>query len=313
MAVRNGMPFLPQTLASIEAQTYPHHSILVWDNGSTDGTLEELAKWIPSRLAGTVIGNNPLGLGASRAALVNLARTEFIVWHDADDLSHPERIAKQVSYLQENPDTVLVGSQIETIDDRGNPHPWSWEAPLDDAEIRWATRWTPKILTGASMFRRSKVIQAGNYRDTKPTEDHDLLVRLSLFGRMPNHPEALFKYRRHGAAITTNVADHFLQYRTCALLNANILFPGFSPERAMYLWDQVARLNSDQPAKPSDLFLLWRAAKALAAALGEDPSYFRSNAFFNEQEYHLKRRILQSLGLGSLWRFRQTLSHITQK
>ncbi len=49
--VKDGMPYLPETLASIEAQTYRNWQILSWDNGSTDGTVAELHKWIPSRMA----------------------------------------------------------------------------------------------------------------------------------------------------------------------------------------------------------------------------------------------------------------------
>ncbi len=313
MAVRNGMPFLPQTLASIEAQSYPHHRILVWDNGSTDGTVQELAKWIPSRLSGDIIAGNPLGLGASRAALVNAAQTELCAWSDAEDLSHPERIAKQVKFLREQPDAVLVGSQIETIDNEGRPHPQVWAAPTDDAEVRWATRWTPKNLQPSWLFRRGKVLQAGNYRDNKPIEDHDLLVRLSMLGRLANHPEVLLKYRRHAAGVTANVIDHFLQYRTCALLNADILFPGFPPEKAMYLWDRVAKTESTQPAKLSDLSLLKKAAESLADAVGADRAYFLHNEFYKNQSYHLKRRVMKSLGLGGVWHLRQKFAQAMRR
>ena len=77
MAVKNGMPYLPETLASIEAQTYRDWEIVVWDNGSTDGTLDELRRWIPSRLAGRVIYGNPLSLGTSLAKLVETARSNM--------------------------------------------------------------------------------------------------------------------------------------------------------------------------------------------------------------------------------------------
>src|SRR5438552_5677499 len=99
MPVKNGMPYLSETLASIEAQTYRDWEILVWDNGSTDGTLDELRRWIPSRLPGRIIDNRPLSLGNSLAALVEAAGTELCARIDADDVNYPERLERQVAFL----------------------------------------------------------------------------------------------------------------------------------------------------------------------------------------------------------------------
>jgi glycosyltransferase involved in cell wall biosynthesis len=55
MPTLNGMPYVRETLASITGQTYRNHLILAWDNGSTDGTLEELRRWIPAHLPGRIV------------------------------------------------------------------------------------------------------------------------------------------------------------------------------------------------------------------------------------------------------------------
>src|SRR5437763_1462931 len=85
MPVKNGMPYLPHTLRSIEAQTYKNWRVLASDNGSTDGTLEELQRWIPSRLPGRIIADEPLSLGKSLARLVGKAETELCARSDVDD------------------------------------------------------------------------------------------------------------------------------------------------------------------------------------------------------------------------------------
>ena len=77
LPIKDGMPFLPETLASIEAQTYQDWEVLAWDNGSTDGTIQELKRWIPSRLPGRVVTDCPLGLGLSLAQMVLRADTEL--------------------------------------------------------------------------------------------------------------------------------------------------------------------------------------------------------------------------------------------
>src|ERR1700761_6907929 len=98
MPVKNGMPYLRLTLESIANQTYKNHSIIVWENGSTDGTLEELRRWIPSRIPGFVVPGQPPSIGGSSAALVREAKTELCARTDADDIQLPDRLAVQVDH-----------------------------------------------------------------------------------------------------------------------------------------------------------------------------------------------------------------------
>lgn len=307
MPVRNGMPYLPETLASLESQTYTNHTLLVWDNGSTDGTLDELKRWIPSRLQGRVIADRPLGLGASLAALVETAQTEFCARTDADDLSVPNRLEKQLAYLQSDPDAAAVGTQVDFIDEDSRLMPDPWIFPTDDAEIRWGTRWRPLNLHGTFLFRRDKVLEAGNYRDCKPMEDHDILIRLSRVGHLPNLPDRLYQWRRHSRSVTTQIPDHHDYHRECARINGDILFPGVPAANAMRLWDLLYHANKAEPASLSDLRLLNRAAKALAKALGEEEHYFMRNAFFLEQRYHLRQRCMEALGLRPVLNLKRRL------
>ncbi len=300
MAVRNGMPYLPETLASLEKQTYRNHKILVWDNASTDGTLEELRRWIPSRLPGEIIAGRPLGLGASRAALVEAAPTELCAWTDSEDISAPERLGTQLDYLNQHPEACAIGSQVDFIDERGRPMPDAWVLPTDDAEIRWGARWRPLSLHATFLFRRSKILEAGNYRDCKPMEDHDILIRLAQLGKMPNLPDRLYKWRRHSRSITTQIPDHYNYHRECARMNSEILFPGTPSSEAMRLWDLLYKPQSPEPVSFADLRLFHRAAKALAKATGEDERYFTGNRFYLEQRYFLRQRRIETMGLKSV-------------
>ena len=155
MPVKNGMPYLLDTLRSIEAQTYKNWRILVWDNGSTDGTLEELQRWIPSRLPGRIIADEPFSLGKSLARLVETAETELCARTDADDVNYPERLERQVEFLQVHPEVGLLGAEIEFIDVAGRVVPGAWEQDYSDAEIRWRLRWQGTVNHSAAMFRRA--------------------------------------------------------------------------------------------------------------------------------------------------------------
>jgi hypothetical protein len=193
---------------------------------------------------------------------------------------------------------VAVGTQVDFIDDDGRLMSDPWVFPTDDAEIRWGTRWRPLNLHGTFLFRRSKVLEAGNYRDCKPMEDHDLLIRLSRLGKMPNLSERLYLWRRHSRSVTTQIPDHHDFHRECARMNVDALFPDLSVSEAMRLWDLLYYASRPEPARLSDLRLLNRAAMGLAAALKEDKAYFMSNHFFLEQRYHLRQRCAETMGLG---------------
>jgi glycosyltransferase involved in cell wall biosynthesis len=211
--VRNGIPYLPLTLASIAVQTYRNFEVLVWDNGSTDGTVEELHRWIPHRLPGRVISGQPLGLSASRAALVELSQAEFCALIDADDLAVPERLQMEVDFLSAHPEISLVGGQAQFIDEKGDRIDQVAFYPLDHHDIVPGLILGTPIWQPSVMFRRLDVLETGNYRQipeelwgSKGTlnglEDSDLWQRLAVRHRLANLPVTLLHYRIHSRSIT---------------------------------------------------------------------------------------------------------------
>ena len=282
LPVKNGMPYLPETLASIEAQTYTDWEIIAWDNNSTDGTLEELHRWIPARLPGRIISDKPLSLGNSLAALVELARTELCARIDADDLNHPERLAQQVAFMIDNPRVGLLGADVNFIDARGRKCPDLWSQHHTDAEIRWNLRWTTSFNHPAVMFRRSVVLAAGNYADCMPYEDHDLWYRVAQIAEVANLPARLVDYRIHESSVTgTRDRDYFPMADAVAARYADTLF-GETPG-ALELRRKV-QMRPDSKVELSDFVKLHRAAAATALALGKPPSYFRSTRLYRSHQ-----------------------------
>src|SRR4051812_48373516 len=108
LPVRNGMPYLPMTLASIARQTYQNFTVIAWDNGSNDGTLEVLHQWIGPKLPGVLVTDRARGLGASMAAMVEMARTELCAVIHADDINIESRLDRQVSFMTDHPKAILV-------------------------------------------------------------------------------------------------------------------------------------------------------------------------------------------------------------
>jgi acetyltransferase-like isoleucine patch superfamily enzyme/glycosyltransferase involved in cell wall biosynthesis len=205
--IKNGMPYLTETLASIESQTYTNWEVLVWDNGSTDGTLEELEKWIPHRLPGKIITGEPLTIGASLAKMVEICETEFCARIDADDVNLPERLEKQLAFLTDHPDVSVLSSWMYFVDEQG-AETGLYTLPLNHDDIIHEMLVRNPMSHPAVIFRKSAILDSGNYQDiyTKwngvNIEDYDLWLRVSRTHKLANLDIPLVKYRVHPNSTT---------------------------------------------------------------------------------------------------------------
>ena len=206
--IKNGMPYLPETLASIEAQTYKNWEVLVWDNGSTDGTVEELYNWIPNRLPGRVICGEPLTLGGSLARMIEVCETELCARIDADDINLPERLEKQVAFLSKYPAISVLGSWAYFIDEEGLATEDLFKVPLNHEDIVNEMLVRNTIAHPTVIFKRSHILQSGNYRDLYlqwnkvNIEDYDLWLRVAQQYKLANLDIPLLKYRIHENSTT---------------------------------------------------------------------------------------------------------------
>ena len=214
MPVKNAMPYLPQALASIASQTYANWEVLAWDNGSTDGSVEELCRWIPSRLPGRVITGNPLTLGPCRAALVETSRTELNAIVDADDISLPDRLTTQVRFLQDHPDVAVVGAQAHYIDADGKDLGCSIVHPVSHEDIVYRLMRDNCLAQPSVMLRRSSILSLGNYHE-RVAEDYDLWLRVAVHFKLANIPAPLILYRNHTESITHQQSWRSRLYEDC--------------------------------------------------------------------------------------------------
>lgn len=214
LTVKNGMPFLTETLAALEAQTFRDSEIVVWLIESSDGTEEELHRWIPQRLPGRIYKSGPLGLGASRAKMVELAQADLCACIDADDISEPHRLERQVAFLKAHPEIALVGSDVRIIDERGNFAGNSYLYPADHEGIEHMLIHSNAIAHPSVLMRREAVLAAGNYVDEAPIEDYDLWLRLAVSHRLANISEPLVRYRVHSLSHTRRLAIDLVNNRT---------------------------------------------------------------------------------------------------
>jgi glycosyltransferase involved in cell wall biosynthesis len=287
------MPFLRETLASVAAQTFTNHEMLVWYDESTDGTLDELHRWIPFPIPGRIFSGSSFRLGANLAFLLTRAKTELCARMDGDDINLPTRLEKQVAYMVAHPEVVALGAQVALIDAKGRPLTGKWECPTSDAEVRWRTRWQCSLVHPAVLFRKTAVLRAGNYADVE-SEDSELWIRLCPFGEMCSLPDVLLHYRRHPASLTGPYNDFFALELRSARQAAVHLFPGVAREDALQLWE-LTHPSKVHKASVSlkQLLQFSRAATELARQCGKPRNYFKKTPTYQAQIYWLRRNLLR--------------------
>src|SRR5688500_3733490 len=120
MPVYNGERFLRDAVDSILRQTYRNFELIVVDDGSTDGTSQVLDRYQDQdRRVRVHRHERNGGIVAARNQGCRLAQGRFIAVMDADDISIPERLARQIAFLEANPDIVAVGGWVCTISENG--------------------------------------------------------------------------------------------------------------------------------------------------------------------------------------------------
>ena len=108
MPIRNGMPFLDEALRSVFEQTLDDFELIVVDDGSTDATPDVLARQRDERLR--VLDGAGAGLVAALTHALSEARGAYVARMDADDVSEPQRLERQVELLDRNPRVGMVAS-----------------------------------------------------------------------------------------------------------------------------------------------------------------------------------------------------------
>jgi glycosyltransferase involved in cell wall biosynthesis len=180
-SVYNGEDFLEQCVHSILDQTFRDFEFIILNNGSTDETAQILNQFRDPRLR--IIHQENLGVTRSLDKGVRMAHADLIARLDADDYSFPNRLSKQVDFMDRNLDYALCGTKfLELTGNKISPQ----KVPFieNDENIRSILSCYNPFSHSAVMFRKQSFIAAGGYDERFTfSPDYDLWIRLLQTGK----------------------------------------------------------------------------------------------------------------------------------
>lgn len=200
--VFNGAPFIRESIESILRQTYRNLRLIVVNNGSTDGTADVLAELAAQDNRIMLVTQAHTSLVEARNRQLEMATGDLISFQDADDISEPDRLQKQVDYLIAYPECVGVSGAGRHIDAQGSPTGDIVRfRPPEDSDPTWLPAREPNLMP-FTVMRRAAVQAAGGFRHVFHADDTDLYWRLRRLGSLVNLPDIVGSYRLHAGSDT---------------------------------------------------------------------------------------------------------------
>lgn len=212
LPVYNAEVYLPETLDSILRQTFRDFELIAVNDGSSDNSLSILEEYAKRDERIVVIDQKNKGLVATLNDTIKKASGTYIARVDADDPSFDRRLSAQVTFLDNNRETVLVGGGFEIIDQDGF-FMETIHAPTRDEDIRRTMMLRNPFGHAGVMFRADAFNKTDGYSNQYgPTEDFDLWIKLSRLGRVANIPSAVYRYRVVESGISQSSSDIQAKY-----------------------------------------------------------------------------------------------------
>jgi len=199
MPVYNGEAFLREAIDSILNQTFSDFEFLIINDGSTDSTEAIIKSYNDPRINYHKNEQN-IKLIATLNKGLALARGKYIARMDADDISLPDRLEKQVHFMEKNPEVVACGT-------------WAESFGVDNAFVKYEAGHQDimfKMLYQCHLVHPTVIMRTQEVQSFKPqfdfnfahAEDYDFFVRLGYKYRLANLQQVLLKYRSHAQSVS---------------------------------------------------------------------------------------------------------------
>lgn len=197
---------LNQAIESILQQSYKNFELLIMDDSTDKETINYLNNISENPKVKVVRKKKRMGLSGARNVGLHMAKGKYIAIMDADDISFPGRLQKQVNYMENNPECAVLGGQINIINSE-SLRVSERKYPRQGIKLYLFATYRNPIAHPTVCFRKELVDRGFEYDENlKMSEDLDLWLRIMIGGyHIENLPEKIVDYR---------VSDDFIGKRT---------------------------------------------------------------------------------------------------
>ena len=206
--------YVRETVQSVLSQTYGNFELVAVDDCGGDNTASIVKSFCDSRIR-IIQNDRNMGIAFSRNRGIEQSRGEYIALLDDDDIALPDRLEKQVAFLQQNPDIGAIGGKSQWIDGDGNIIMDAIEVETEPRRIQMFLLFRNIMNNGEMTFRKSVV--TGNdikYHDGNfGMEDFDFWIQFLKFSKISNVTSIVLKRRITSGSETVRNKRNFSEQR----------------------------------------------------------------------------------------------------
>lgn len=297
MPVYNGECYLREAMDSILNQSFVNFEFLIIDDGSTDASVDIIQKYQDPRIR-FVQNQKNIGISATLNRGIDLCNTELIARMDADDISYPDRLQKQVAYMLAHPDCGLLSTWARVVTHDKRP------VRLEKYSRRfyyYNLNFECWIYHPTVVLRKTAVVSAGMY--SKPySEDYDLFWKIAREYKIDNLDEPLLDYRLSPTSLNTVLkkAEYDLANRENVMRNLRYYMgddfdlPDEFLECLRHNFGPISALSSVEKWLECLQIL-----EKITIAIGHHPNVNRNLGDINEAAFHKKDFMVEQIFLQS--------------
>lgn len=247
MPTYNGAKYLKQTINSVLGQTFKDFELLIINDCSPDNTDDIVAAYTDPRIR-YVKNSRNRGISGSSNYGFSLARGKYIARQDHDDISLPERLEKQVAYMENHPEVGILGTGFKVFGSKSKNVLY----PEDDAAIKALLLFKMPLAHQTSMMRKELFYKNRLQYDESyaSSNDRKLWIDAAPYMQFHNLPEILLRYRMYKGMTSVTKRDRVLEEgrRLRGLLYRRLKLEFSLPELAIidnYLMPGRARIRNE--------------------------------------------------------------------
>ena len=218
MPAYNRERFIPAAIGSILRQTCTDFELIIWDDGSTDRTIEAARKAAGNDPRVRVVGGAHAGISGAINSGAKLATGKYLGTVDSDDALMPTALAETARYLDEHPDVAMVYTDYLAMDEAGNVKGLGNRTKIPYSKDRLLIDF---MTFHFRLMRREWFERLGGFDvSMDAAEDYDFCLRLSEQAEIRHLPQPLYLYRVHGNSISTSNRLHQIMLAREAIARA---------------------------------------------------------------------------------------------